>query len=545
MTELYGSDFLVEKIAYLFDSSRDGLWVMSENEDVYFYNNTFYKNFDIPLVNSKLSDWVALVHPEDKELFERRVSSHKNKKIEKVVSRYRALNKSGEYSWIEATGVIVDDNDKSFMVGCHADITLEMKMHNKLQYLAYHDSESGLYNRQKWIEDVSKSGLHGANVSLKVNNINDYLRFFGESFLKRLVIELKFICSELGISSFDLYRIRDDVFSFRLNGDESKKIIDVVSGILNSKGLKDTFQTSDLSNIIYVSGFHEKDVINEKPINRLLKSSDYACLIKDTYIYNVSNSGEVERYFSVRDVLNKSFLDKEFYVVMQPIIDIKNNRVVSYESLARWDNYFLGSVSPIEFISVAEDIGLIFDLGYFLFNKSCEGFHKIKVNTKHEVKLNFNFSVVQLKDRGVHEKMINLVKKNNLFPSDVVLEITESHYLDDDFIALNSLEKLRISGFNISIDDFGAGYSSLTSLYKINASQVKIDKQLVWSSLTSKACRSLVELLVQYAREQRIQLVAEGVESQELSEYLSDLGIHLLQGFALSKPKLPEYWQGG
>ncbi|MBY8285836.1 PAS domain-containing protein [Vibrio fluvialis] len=140
---------LLNKLIHVFDSSKDGLWYMGYDDRVQFYNSRFYEQFEMPVEDSTLDDWIKLIHPLDRDSFSKRVISHKEGNTTRVISEYRVLTRQGRYLWIEATGIIVEDDDETYMVGCHRDVSESRLFNDYLSVMVHHDSETGLYNRHK------------------------------------------------------------------------------------------------------------------------------------------------------------------------------------------------------------------------------------------------------------------------------------------------------------------------------------------------------------------------------------------------------------
>ena len=258
------------------------------------------------------------------------------------------------------------------------------------------------------------------------------------------------------------------------------------------------------------------------------------------YTGEVKNS--IDRYFAVIDALADAIENDEINIALQPIVDANTNKITSFEALARWTHSQLGVVRPDEFISIAEQQGHIASLGFAVLRQSCQFLVNYDLQHADRPLINVNVSVTQLLDGQFVNQVETIVRRIGLKPERIVFEITESHLLDFEQHSVEQLHALHSRGFHLSLDDFGSGFSSLTSLFRLPLLQIKIDKDLVWESLSSNTCRDLILYLVQHSRSNGIQLLAEGVETKEMQDAICNMGVSLLQGFGLYRPATANEW---
>ena len=194
-------------------------------------------------------------------------------------------------------------------------------------------------------------------------------------------------------------------------------------------------------------------------------------------------------------------------------------------------------ILPDHFIGVAEATDLINIITFQLFEKATDEFKAIKSELNYPIKLAFNLSPVQLNDLSCPDKLALILEINRLKPSDIILEITE-HQPMDQAIQLETMNRLRIRGFDISLDDFGTGFTNIQQLKSLPFTEIKIDRSLITQVESDRFSQVLIDSLIDIAQNQQLDIVAEGIERVEELQYLDRYKHSLLmQGFLISKPK--------
>ncbi len=225
--------------------------------------------------------------------------------------------------------------------------------------------------------------------------------------------------------------------------------------------------------------------------------------------------------------------NKQLQVHYQPIVSSETGKVTCIEALARWYDDKNGWVSPIMFIPLAEDMGLIEELGLQIFETALTQYSKYPWN--NSVKLAINVSNRQLFSTSFFTTITNLVKKHYLTPDQIKIEITESIALDTNK-ARETLQELSNAGFYISLDDFGTGFSSLSRLHELPFNELKIDMSFV-RRIATKEGKIMLKTIIDMGKAMKLNLVAEGVEIEESVQILRMMGVQNLQGYYFSHPK--------
>jgi EAL domain-containing protein (putative c-di-GMP-specific phosphodiesterase class I) len=222
--------------------------------------------------------------------------------------------------------------------------------------------------------------------------------------------------------------------------------------------------------------------------------------------------------------------------VFQPIIEIASGRVVGMEALARWRHPQRGEISPLEFIPVAEESGLITEVGETMLRLACRAFVAWRQRQLEvPARLSVNLSRAQLTDRGLPARIARILDEVGLPASALQLEVTESLAMADDAVRLVLLS-LREQGIQLALDDFGTGHSSLASLQTFPVQQLKIDRSFVREIESSAYHRALIQAALQVATALNLEVVAEGVETASQAQLLAELGCPRAQGFLYARP---------
>jgi len=227
---------------------------------------------------------------------------------------------------------------------------------------------------------------------------------------------------------------------------------------------------------------------------------------------------------------------EEFLVYYQPVINTENNECVSCEALVRWDSKALGFIGPGEFIPLAEYLGLITDIGDYVFEKACLQCKKWNDMGFPDFKININLSVVQLLQMNIVENIKNMTKRTGVNPKNLTLEVTESFAINDMDRVLKIIKEFKESGFNIALDDFGTGYSSLNYIKKLPLDVIKVDKTFIDDILTDEYAQSFVKLIVELSKTIGTKVVVEGIENEEQCKMIKNLGVNFIQGFYYGRP---------
>jgi len=237
----------------------------------------------------------------------------------------------------------------------------------------------------------------------------------------------------------------------------------------------------------------------------------------------------------------KSLNVHELELYYMPIVDAQTGKIKSLEALLRWFSNSLGSVSPAEFIPLAENIGAYHKIDLWVLEQAFRESQKLREHFGESLKISINISAAELSRADFAEKLHYLVDKYQVLPSMFILEITETFYKDQDHSTpeLSLLRDLNKIGFLLALDDFGAGYTSLIQLVEFPISIVKLDRSFIEKTMVNGK-ETVLQSLVEFCHSQQLRVTAEGVETKEYSKKLQQAGCDYLQGYYYSKPLPPD-----
>ena len=243
---------------------------------------------------------------------------------------------------------------------------------------------------------------------------------------------------------------------------------------------------------------------------------------------------KTNKEFSPEDI-QKAIENGEFEAYYQPQLALSDQALIGVEVLCRWQHPELGILTPVNFIPIAERHNLIDALTWKILSQAIS---QAKNWQDHgiDIQLSVNMSSSMFNMLDLPEKMFELIKKHQLEPKKLVIEVTESTVMDEHINALDSLTRLRLKGFQISIDDFGTGYSSMLQLHRIPFSEIKVDQSFVLKMQTDPEAQAIAETVIMLGHKLGLTVVAEGIEDEETLSQLKSLNCEVGQGFHFAKP---------
>ncbi len=266
-------------------------------------------------------------------------------------------------------------------------------------------------------------------------------------------------------------------------------------------------------------------------INETLKRSSYSqteplMVFDETITHFLTERQRMEKD------LFKAIENQEFVPYLQPQYNNKLNRVTGFEALLRWNHPVYIKKSPQEFINIAEENGMIIEIGHQMMEKT---FAAAKELEPYNVRISLNISPVQMLRQGFTEELLELFRKYDLKKGSITLEITETTLLQSFSVVNDKIKMLKKNGIQIDLDDFGTGYSSLSYIKELSFDTIKIDKSFIDYIETDKYSKAIVNMIISLADTLEVDIVAEGVENVKQMEYLVRRGCHTIQGFYISK----------
>ena len=534
-----------QRFIHIFDVFNEGLFYMDEFGSMVFYNQCFYEQFGINAGRVNLDQWLELVHPLDRERLSKRVDAHINTNNERVTTTYRLRKPNGQYVWIEGVAMTKETEHGHYMVGSHRDISERKLMESYIHQVAFHDNASGMANRAHLLlninELIESQSTHASIFYIQIEEIKSYLNQYGSELVDGLVEKLLQTLSHLPSSNCTVYRVHDDDFAILVLDEVPLEDLQVYAKTIkrnyhDAVVEKGQYLGSNISIGLYPCIDPEHSA--EEIVRKAARTCQYANeKNKDRIaVYSQKTQYAVDRYFFIEQGLKNALEERTLSVKFQPIVSASDLQVVSFESLVRWRSKEFGEIYPDEFIPVAENKGLIVELGYQVFEKACQFIKSYRERYQNQVRVNVNVSVLQLLNSEFPSKIKAMADQVGIEPQAIVLELTETFILDNNQAAIAPLNTLRELGFSLSMDDFGAGYSSLNCFFDLPMTQIKIDKSMAWKTLTNRSSREYLKFLITMCREQNIEVVIEGIEDAKMCDFFAEMSVDYLQGYWFSKP---------
>ena len=424
----------------------------------------------------------------------------------------------------------------------------------ELSYVAFHDGLTSLKNRAYFIGHIqaafNEQGLRtlGAATVLyldldRFKYVNDGMgHHAGDLLLKRVAERLNACVDPDALVA----RIGGDEFAILLTGvDHQENAIETARRVTQSLSLPIEIDGQPLFTSCSI-GIVTSDA-RHSTAEDLIRDADVAMYAAKKQgrgrwaVFDLSMRQASINMLGMQNALKHAITRDEFYLVYQPIFSITSETIVGVEALIRWHHPTLGNISPEVFISVAEDVGVIYDLGCWVMRNACREIKKWSNSTvQSAIKLNVNVSGAELNRKNFATQVADILMETEFDARALQIEITESVFLHEPEIVAQTLEELRAQGIRIALDDFGTGYSSLVYIDRYPIDVIKIDRSFVSRMMSYERSIAIVKSIMALGQALDLAIVAEGIETQSQLQQLKSLGCPYAQGFLLSPPLLPK-----
>jgi diguanylate cyclase (GGDEF)-like protein/PAS domain S-box-containing protein len=476
---------------------------------------------------------------------------------------WEALNNKGEWqgkiwnkcyngleyvSWTTINVVYNKHGAVQHYVAFFSDITDITKAHEKILHQSTHDILTGLPNRLLFQDRIEQAIIHATRYKTKFallfldldnfKNINDSLGHkVGDMLLQKIASRL-----------IEVIRKEDTVC--RQGGDE---FLILVNDIKEANYLQKVIRKI-LKTINSVFGINNESIFtsfsvgvsiypdNGESFDSLFQHADIAMYQaknggKNTYNFFDSKMDEkVQRNHLLQSQLSTAIKHNELYLVYQPQYDVKENKILGIEALLRWKSPGLGQVPPLEFIPIAEEYGMIQEIGEFVTTQSCKMLKKLNEKGIKNLVLAINISALQFHQSSFVQSLADIVSEIGIKTTDIELELTESILIEDTEKSIKTIEELKKFGFRLSIDDFGTGYSSLSYLKRFPADTLKIDCSFINNIMHDMSDLHIIDAIIGLGKAFGMDVIAEGIESEKQLELLKNHKCHIAQGYYLCIP---------
>jgi len=460
--------------------------------------------------------------------------------------------KNGEEypAWLHINTVYDDLNRKTHYIGMIGDLTERRKNEQRLSYLANYDSLTDLPNRNYFKEYLhqlilqrTEQPLPFAILLLNLDRFRLLNNLLGTAEADQLLKQVAGRFSSMEIRTGVIAHLGSDdfgiVFEYPENDPQKLKeysqrlqqVFDIPFTISD----QEVTVTVSIGIALFPQHAQQVDTLFYYAENALKEAKR---LGGNTILFAVTQQ-EIRPFerISLESSLRKALSASQFEVYYQAKIHAKNKRIVGFEALVRWNHPEKGLVSPIEFIGLAEEIGVIGQLGEFVLDQACAQIKAWAEIGFGQLKVSVNVSALQLQRGNFLATLDRILSKHQIAPKCLELEITESLLMDEQEKVRNILQEIRNRQVTIALDDFGTGYSSLSYLGLYPIDVIKIDRSFIIQMMNSPKQQAIVLAILAMSNALRMEVVAEGVETAEQAGYLRDEGCGVLQGYLISKPK--------
>jgi diguanylate cyclase (GGDEF)-like protein len=433
------------------------------------------------------------------------------------------------------------------------------KANDQISHMAYYDSLTNLHNRISFKDRLRQTLTSNkecdkitALLFLDLDNfkrINDtFGHTVGDDLLKEVADRLQkcirksdsIACTIMNESNNIIARLGGDEFTIILSADRvqdaanaAQRILDTLSSPFELEGNK-MFITASIGIAVYP--------LDGEEVETLLKNADAAmyhakALDKNNYQFYKKWMNETAlKYLTMENNLRNAVKNDNFTLHYQPKMDILTGRIVGMEALIRWEDPDVGTISPAEFIPLAEETGLIVPIGEWVIKTACSQNMSWQKAGLSPVRVSVNMSGRQFKQKTIVKTVSDILDDTGLDPRYLELEITESIVMENVDTAITILNELKKMGLRLSMDDFGTGYSSFSYLKRIPLDIIKIDRSFIKDIHLGHQDRAIITAIIVMAKSLGLEVIAEGVETERQLSFLAASNCREIQGYLLSRP---------
>lgn len=500
------------------------------------------------------SGWLDLLHPFERDRYRACLDTVLEQRRGRINQAFRLRAADGHYFWFQmkARPVVGADGEVIRVVGSLSDVTEERNASERMLHDAVHDNLTGLPNRELCFDRLDAALAFARNDSTmrptvmfididRFKQINESVGLSaGDSILMTVARRLSRILQEQDT----LARMSGDQFAAIVVSEyEPDQIIALADTVRRSLSTPVTFAdreialTASIGLSLYDPQLHPRreDMVNDAEIAMRYAKRTGGDRIE---VFRPAMRGQRSDRLALEADLRRALERGEIRAFFQPIVRLEDRTVAGFEALLRWEHPRLGRLSPTEFIPIAEETGLIIDLGAFVLDTTARELAawQLALDVDPPIFASVNISSRQLLRHDLLHDVKAVLNRYNVLPGSLKLELTESLVMENPEYAARMLQRIRDLGAGLSLDDFGTGYSSLAYLKNLPVTGLKIDRGFVSSMVSDSSDAAIVQSTIDLAHRLNLEVTAEGVTDQRTLSMLTDWGCDFAQGFWLSRP---------
>lgn len=542
-----------ERYILAVQGANDGIWDWNlRRKEIYFSPRwKTMLGYGEEEIENAPSEWFRRIHTNDLSLFQSAFSAHLRGETDHFEVEYRIMDKHGKYLWMLCRGLMVRDQKglPYRLAGSQTDITGRKMVEERLEYDALHDSLTGLPNRTLFLDRLQQRLEHGkrhkkdmfAILFLDMDRfkvINDSLgHAVGDKFLITAALRLQ-----------SCLRPEDTIS--RLGGDEFAILLNDICDVSDAIRVAERIQSRMRGTTVLGSIQRSSSVsIGITVFNGNYTDPQEMLRDADTAMYRAKAQGggryqvfDMDMYRSALALLQreaelKRAVDQqEWLVYYQPVVHLASRKIAGVEALIRWNHPERGLILPGEFISNAEESGLIIQIGEYVLQEACRQVKIWRESGHPDFWVSVNLSARQFQDHTLVQKIRQILQNTGLTGAGLRLEVTETVAMMDFEYSIKILKELNDLGIHLSLDDFGNGYSSLSYLKGFPIKSLKIDRSFIRDIDVNKSSEAIASAIISLGHSLNLEVVAEGVETEKQFAFLKEQVCNEIQGFLFGRP---------
>jgi diguanylate cyclase (GGDEF)-like protein/PAS domain S-box-containing protein len=465
----------------------------------------------------------------------------------------RYIHKNGHSIWVLSSASLIrsEEGMPRHLVFQVQNISDRKQAEEQIRYAAFHDALTGLPNRTLLIDRMSmaverakrSSDYQFAVLFIDLDRFKVVNDTMGHEMGDKLLIELSQRLKECMRAVDTVARLGGDEFAVLLDDVTDHQAVIMVAERLQELLSKpfdlegqEFFTTASIGISFSKMGYERPEDILRDADTAMYRAKANGKARHE--VFDLGMHTRAVEALKLENELRRAIENDEVLPYFQPIVSLSSGAITGFEALARWEHPERGLISPVDFIPLAEETGLIVPLGMKILRDACRQLRRWQkmFDTEEPLTMSVNLSAKQFAQKNLVEEIRKIIRDAKIKPSCVRLEITESVVMGNAQAANETFKQLKAIGVQLSIDDFGTGYSSLSYLQRFPFDIMKIDRSFVCRMSTDLDSRSIVEMIITLANKLGKSVVAEGVETEEHKQMLSEVSCSYAQGYLFSRP---------
>ena len=481
-----------------------------------------------------------IVYEEDLDLYRTLFQSRYGERS--VTCRFNT--KDGSVNWFRITLQYdhLDSGELKRVIGTMKDVSEEIRSSAALRYHQDYDTLTGAPNFERFTEEVNRlllwdNGHNHAIIVFDIERLKVINDLYGIRMGDLALMHLSNVLQDT-VESPNVYcRMHSDVFCICMTYENKGDIIRFI------EKLKKKIENHQFSFDLKTSyGVYLPDENNSLAVNimcdraALAKKSIKDNVMQFCAFYDEEYRAEIMKNSEIEAEMEQALQEHQFIMYLQPKFSLDTGEIVGAEVLTRWQHPKKGMIKPDDFIPLFERNGFIIKLDEYMWEEACKAIHSWQQQGRRQFPVSVNVSRYHIYNRNIEQVLNNLLKKYELTPGALSLEITETMFFDNQnelYFLLNHLQQM---GFRLEVDDFGSGYSSLNMLRNVPVDVLKIDKGFLDDTLNSEKGKIVIRHTIAMAKALQLQIIAEGVETEEHVRFLKNSQCDIAQGYYFAKP---------